>query len=103
MQSLPTVREYILMSALLPKERYGREIADEFERLTGTPLPLGSLYTTLDRMEAKRFVRSWFGDAPKSRQGNRRRYFRLTAEGRNALVAFELSVQSAGRLAHVRG
>ncbi|MDR4482366.1 MAG: PadR family transcriptional regulator [Nitrospirales bacterium] len=38
--------------------KYGREIQDECETRAGHNVPLGSLYTTLSRMEEKGLIRS---------------------------------------------
>ncbi len=57
------------------------EIRDEVEKRTGKPIPLGSLYVTLDRMESAGFVTSRLGESSHDRGGNRRRYFKLTGKG----------------------
>ncbi len=57
-------------------------------------MPLGSLYTTIDRMEQKGFVTSRLGAAGQERGGNRRKYFKLTGMGRQALQEYERSIRS---------
>jgi DNA-binding PadR family transcriptional regulator len=81
---IPNQREAIIL-AILFQERYGREIRDEFEKRTGRTMPLGSLYTTLDRMEDKGFLRSRMGESASERGGNRRKYYKITGEGVSGL------------------
>jgi DNA-binding PadR family transcriptional regulator len=96
-RKFPNNREAVILSVLINGERYGREIRDEYEKCSGDPMPLGSLYTTLDRMEQKGYVASRLSDRSYRRGGNRRRYFRITADGSSALDAL------AVRLASLRG
>jgi PadR family transcriptional regulator, regulatory protein PadR len=97
----PNQTEAVILGSLIAKERYGREIRDEYERRTGRTMPLGSLYTTLDRMVAKGFLRSREGEETSERGGNRRKYFEITASGRAALDAWDsLAHGVMGRLAH---
>lgn len=83
------VREVTILTILSQGERYGREIREEYEARTGEPLPLGSLYVTLDRMEEKGYLRSRMGESTHSRGGNRRKYYRVAADGHRALDAWE--------------
>ncbi len=78
---LPNYREAVILGILINGEKYGREIRNEYERRTGEGMPLGSLYTTLHRMEKKGFVESRMGESVPQRRGNRRKYFEITAAG----------------------
>ena len=89
-KTVPTSREAIIMGVLIHGEKYGREIREEYGRRAGKKMPLGSLYVTLDRMDQQGFLKSRFGDTPKGRGGNRRKYFRLTAVGHRALDMYEM-------------
>lgn len=82
---VPSQRESVILSLLLPGELYGREIRNRFEERTRSSLPLGSLYVTLDRMEEKGFLRSRLADPDPERGGNRRKFYKLTASGIAAL------------------
>jgi DNA-binding PadR family transcriptional regulator len=101
-QKVPVQREAVILAILLHGEKFGREIRDNYQERTGHAMPLGSLYTTLDRMEQKGFVRSWVGESNPERGGNRRRYFKITALGisglneLNAWVGIEKGVPSHG-------
>ncbi len=97
-QNLINTREAEILSILINGEKYGREIRDEYEKRTGRSMPFGSLYTTLERIDQKGYIRSRLGDSTHARGGNRRKYYRLTASGTAALNAFELWAASiAGR------
>ena len=58
------------------------EIRREIERVTGRELAIGAVYATLDRLEAKKLLRSSrvMGDGPS------RRIFELTREGARQLA-----------------
>jgi PadR family transcriptional regulator PadR len=86
---IPQVREVTILALLLSGERYGREIRNEYEGRTGEALPLGSLYVTLDRMEEKGYLRSRLGESTHPHGGNRRKYYRIAAEGHRALEAWD--------------
>jgi DNA-binding PadR family transcriptional regulator len=47
----------------------------------------GALYTSLDRLEAKGFVRSWLSNPTAARGGRERRYFAVTPAGLDAVRA----------------
>ena len=83
-------REAVILGILLNGERFGREIRDEYEKRTSDAMPVGSLYTTLERMEEYGFVTSREGEPSDERNSHRRRYFKLTGEGRRALEAAEM-------------
>jgi PadR family transcriptional regulator, regulatory protein PadR len=63
-------------------EAYGMEVRRELERVTDRDVTIGAVYATLDRLEAKRLVRSIRADA----DGSSRRVFALTGRGAEALV-----------------
>ena len=48
-------------------------------------IALSAVYRTLDRLERKGSVSSWYGDASPERGGRAKRYFRVTAAGRESL------------------
>jgi PadR family transcriptional regulator, regulatory protein PadR len=95
-------REVVILGTLLHGERYGLEIRDAVERRTGKEIPLGSLYVTLDRMEAAGFVKSRMGESGGDRGGNRRRYFSISARGLKAFkeAAQAIGLPAGGAIAH---
>ena len=86
---LPNRRETEIMQILTHGERYGAQIRKEYQRITGEPMPLGSLYTTLLRMVLKGYLKSRTGKPIAARGGIPRKYFRIQAEGRRALALVE--------------
>ena len=81
--------EHIVLLAVLRlgEDAYGVPIRREIERRTGRSLTVGALYRTLDRLEAKGYVTSWFGDPTPERGGRSRRYFKMRPLGIRALRA----------------
>lgn len=84
-KQIPNDREAAIMEVLIRGELYGREIRNGYERRTDAEMPLGSLYVTLDRMEAKGFLASRMGESSSERGGNRRKYYKLTGSGISGL------------------
>ena len=95
---LPSHREAAILEALRPGERYGLEIRRAVSALTRSSMPLGSLYTTLARMEDKRLITSRLAAEGQRGGGNRRRFYRLTGLGSNALDAYVSRVATVHRL-----
>ncbi len=75
--------ELIVMLAVLRlgHEAYGVPIAAEIADRTGREMLQGSVYATLERLEAKGLVISKLGEATARRGGRAKRYFKLTADG----------------------
>lgn len=68
--------EYLLLAATtrLGDDAYGAAIRLEIENSTGRGCSIGALYTTLDRLEAKGFIRTWMG-SPTPQRGGRLQAF----------------------------
>jgi DNA-binding PadR family transcriptional regulator len=90
-KSLPNQREEIILAVLTHGEKYGREIRDLYQERVGRPMPLGSLYTTLDRMVEAGYVTSREGGSNPERGGNRRRFYKIAAPGLAALNSLRAS------------
>jgi PadR family transcriptional regulator PadR len=93
--------EILILAALGTAEQYGREITDEVARITDGRyrLSIGGLYTTLHRMEKKKLVAGRWGEKRAELPEAQRRYYRITAEGRRALVETRRTLAVALRLA----
>jgi DNA-binding PadR family transcriptional regulator len=89
--------EFLLLSAAarLEDDAYGAAIRQEIERSTGRRCSVGALYTTLDRLAKKGFVKTWMGDATPERGGRPKRMVRLTARGSREASAFYRAVVRA--------
>ncbi len=66
---------------------YGATIRREIEERTGRELGISAVYTTLQRLEQKGFVRLRAGDPVPERGGRRRKHVELLAPGARALKA----------------
>src|SRR5260370_19450513 len=66
---------------------YGMTIHAKVEELAAglRLVSLGACYTTLDRLEQKGYVRSWFGGATTERGGRSKRFFKITGSGERVL------------------
>jgi len=79
--------QVVLLAVLrLGDDAYGVPIRREIEKRCGRKVTVGALYSTLDRLEAKEYLSSWFADPTAERGGRSRRYFRLEPAGVEALA-----------------
>jgi PadR family transcriptional regulator PadR len=65
-------------------DAYGLSVHDELQK-AGRKISIGSLYTTLGRLEAKGYLTSIDKDASKLRGGRPKRVYKLTGLGVKAL------------------
>lgn len=79
--------ELIVLRTLIqqPDDAYGVTLLDRISKRTGHDASIGALYTTLDRLERKGLVSSWWGEATAERGGRRKRYYRIENAGREAV------------------
>jgi PadR family transcriptional regulator, regulatory protein PadR len=79
--------EQILLFAVLRlgEGAHGGAIRDEIERRIARVVSPGATYTAMDRLEERGFVVSWIGETAPARGGRRRKYYRLTSYGAQAL------------------
>lgn len=91
--------EYLLLTAAarLGEEAYGAAMRQEIETATGRGCSIGALYTTLDRLESKGFVKTWMGDPTPQRGGRPKRMVRVTAKGTQAASEFYAAVTRVSR------
>jgi PadR family transcriptional regulator, regulatory protein PadR len=88
----------VLTAAIhLDEDAYGAAIRREIEAATERRCSIGALYTTLDRLETKGFVKTWMGDSTPQRGGRAKRMVRVTAKGIRAASAFYLAVMRVSR------
>lgn len=83
--------EQAVLFALLELEReeaeaYGVSIRETIRRRSGRSVSTGAVYTTLDRLREHGLVDSWTGEPTGERGGRRRRLYRLTPDGADALA-----------------
>ena len=80
--------EFVVLGVVAKRRdgAHGTALLDELAELTHRPWSVGALYTILDRLEKKGFLRSEWGEATAQRGGRRKRIFRIQAAGQAALV-----------------
>jgi len=87
-QYLGDLEELVLLAlARLEDDAYGMNVRREIEARTGRDVAIGSVYSTLERMEDKGYIESWVGDPTPERGGKAKRYYRLEPSGARALLA----------------
>ena len=83
---LGELEEMVLLAVLrLGKEAYGATILRELDEQAGRDVPRGSVYVTLDRLEAKGMVTSRAGEPTAQRGGRAPRLITVTRPGLAAL------------------
>jgi DNA-binding PadR family transcriptional regulator len=82
--------QIVLLAVLrLGDAAYGVPIRQEIELRAKRKVTIGALYATLDRLEAKGYLHSWFADPTPQRGGRSKRYFKLLPAGAKALVRYK--------------
>jgi PadR family transcriptional regulator, regulatory protein PadR len=91
--------EYLLLTAAarLGDDAYGAAIRHEIAHAAGRPCSLGALYTTLDRLESKGYLKTWMGEATPQRGGRSKRMVRVTAKGIRAASDFYSAIIRVSR------
>jgi PadR family transcriptional regulator, regulatory protein PadR len=69
----------------LEDDAYGVLIRREIEKRTKRQIAVGALYTALDRLERKGYVKSTMSEPTARRGGRAKRHFRVTPAGHGAL------------------
>ena len=69
----------------LGEDAYGAAIRQEIHARSGRDVSINAVYTTLDRLEGKGFLRSWAGEPTPQRGGRRRKFYAPTVSGVTAL------------------
>lgn len=87
-KSLGEFEQAILFALLELDEEagYGVRIRETIEERSGRSVSSGAVYTALDRLEDRGFLRSRLGAPTSTRGGRRKRLYRLEAEGAEALA-----------------
>ena len=78
--------ELVLLSvASLNTDAYAVMVQQHLESQAGRLSAMGAVYTALDRLERKGYVTSYMGDVTRKRGGKRKRIYRITGTGVEAL------------------
>ena len=77
----------LLAIGVLNDDAYGVSIKEEIQEKAKRTPSIGALHSALHRLEKKGFIVSHEGGATAERGGRRKRYFRLTGAGKEALIS----------------
>jgi len=90
MKLLTRAEEYVLLAVLkLAEDAYSLPILEHIEKMTQKKWTLGGIYIPLYRLEEKGYLRSELGSPTKERGGKRKRYYKITRKGKNALKSHQ--------------
>jgi len=78
---IPSEKELRLLGLVSDRELSGREVAEFYQKVTGSSISYGTLYTTFRRMKES----GWVVTRDDKDEDGRIRYFRLTGSGICAL------------------
>jgi len=88
MRLISRIEEIILLCVWrLQDDAYGITILEEVVKATGKTWLTGSIYASLSRLLKHGLVESIEGEPTAERGGRRKIYYKLTAEGQQALMA----------------
>jgi len=71
----------LLAVCAISGDTYGVPVQQFVEKTTGRNVTMGAVYSALDRLEDKGYVRSVLGEAVQKRGGKRKRLFEATPAG----------------------
>ena len=86
--ALGDFEQLVLLGVLrleLHNSSYGAAIRQEIHARSGRDVSINAVYTTLERLEGKGFLKSWVGDPTPQRGGRRRKFYALRPAGVTAL------------------
>jgi len=87
MKTLSRTEEIILLSILkLGDDAYGVSIRSQIWKDTGDKWSFASIYTPLDKLSKKGYVKKIKGNPLPERGGKSKFYYRVTPEGKTALI-----------------
>ena len=75
----------LLFVAAYNKEAYGVLILEQLEEKLGKKVNISAVHVALKRMENKGFVESSYGGITNERGGRRKKYYSITATGKQML------------------
>jgi PadR family transcriptional regulator PadR len=84
--ALGDFEQLVLLGVLrLEGGAYGAAIRDEIHARSGRDISINAVYTTLERLESKKLLRSWVGEPTAQRGGRRRKFYAVEPAGLAAL------------------
>lgn len=87
MKLLTRAEEYVLLAIWrLADDAYSIRLQKEIHTISGEKWSLGTIYAPLERLEKRGYIDSYFSETTPERGGRQRRIYRLTCDGKKALV-----------------
>ncbi len=87
--------QLVLLAILrLGNDAYGMEVRREIEQRTGRDVSIGAVYTALERLERKGFLRHRMGVPTAERGGRAKKHFRVLPAGMAAAESTRTALQS---------
>lgn len=83
----------LLVILRLDDRAYGVAIRQELLEQAEKDVAIGAIYTGLDRLEQKEFVESWTGEPTPERGGRAKKFYRVTAKGKEALIQTRRAIE----------
>lgn len=85
-EPLTELEQLVLLAVVrLGEDAYGVTIREAIESRTRRPVSITSTYAALDRLEQRRYLRSWTAEPTAVRGGRAKKCFRITKAGAVAL------------------
>lgn len=92
---LGSLEQIVLLALLrLGPRAYGMTVRREIAKRTDRDLSVGAIYATLERLESNGYVSSFTGEPTPERGGRAKRYFRIEAEGKRALLSSQTAIRN---------
>jgi DNA-binding PadR family transcriptional regulator len=86
--------ELVLLAILSQGENaYGVTIREALEQATNRSIAIGSLYTTLSRLEDKGLLQSWLGEPTAERGGRAKRHYKVKGSAQSLLKEVQAARQ----------
>ena len=86
MKLLSRLDELLLNCILrLEENAYTFMISEKLQEITGRKWTFGAIFTSLDRLEKKGYIKSNLGDETPERGGRRKRFYKVSKDGLKAL------------------
>ena len=87
MKILTRAEEFILLAIWrLQDDAYSLQIQQQIHEISGEKWSLGTIYAPLERLEKRGFIVSELSDSTPERGGRHKRIYKLTGEGKKALI-----------------
>jgi PadR family transcriptional regulator PadR len=86
-ENLGDFEQLVMLAVMrLDEDAYGTSIRDELKARADREVSPGAIFTTLERLESRGLVTSRYGEPTAERGGRRKRYYKLSVEGRRSLA-----------------